>query len=187
MSSQEKSALQELIHYSRTEESIAKQKARMNWIKEGDQNTRFFLQSVKARINQNKILSLEKDGSILHEVNQIPHEAASYFQNLFIEPGSNPSMEDVSFIHKCISQTQTVFLTSNIMPEEIKATIFRMNADKAPRPNDFNARFFQKLWHIVGADVTYAVISFFESGKLLKELSHFNFTSIQGSKPHYNE
>ena len=124
---------------------MAKQKSRINWIREGDQNTKFFHQSVKARVNHNKILSLENNGTIIHDVDLIHHEAVSYFQCLFTEPVPAPALEDLQFIHKSISQIQADDLIRYVTPEEIKAQIFRMEADKSPGPDGFNAGFFQKL------------------------------------------
>ena len=40
---------------------MAKQKSKICWIQEGDQNTKFFHQCVKGRINQNKIVPLTKE------------------------------------------------------------------------------------------------------------------------------
>ena len=65
-----------------------------------------------------------------------------------------------------------------VRTEEIKETIFRMKPDKAPRPDGYNAFFFQKMWHIVGEDVVAAVRSFFHSGSLLKELNHTGLTLV---------
>lgn len=41
------------------EENIVKQKSRVNWIKKGDGNTRYFYNCCKGRWNTNKIISLE--------------------------------------------------------------------------------------------------------------------------------
>ena len=54
--------------------------------------------------------------------------------------------------------------------------VFRMNPDKAPGPDGFSTSFFQKFWHIVGDDVTLANSSFFDGGRLLKELNHTSLT-----------
>ena len=121
---------------------------------------------------------MERNGEIIHEVKLIHQETVSFFQNLFTESVSDNVLADLSFIHKSVSQSQAGELTRHITPEEIKGSIFRMKADKSPGPDGFNAGFFQKLWHIVGNDVIYAVTSFFESGKLLKEFNHTSLTLV---------
>jgi len=47
-----------------------------------------------------------------------------------------------------------------------------MDKFKAPRPDGFGTAFFQDRWHIVKDDVCRAVRSFFEDGKLLKQINH---------------
>ncbi|XP_021979838.1 uncharacterized protein LOC110875957 [Helianthus annuus] len=43
---------------------------------------------------------------------------------------------------------------------------------KLQGPDGFTAGFFKGAWHIVGSEVAEAVIDFFNSGKLLRELNH---------------
>ena len=61
---QEKQALCEFIEVSKAEESLLRQKSRIQWLAEGDQNTQFFHRVVRQRINRNKLVSLSlADGS----------------------------------------------------------------------------------------------------------------------------
>jgi len=62
--------------------------------------------------------------------------------------------------------------------KEIKASIFQMNPDKAPGPDGFNAFFFQKNWEIVKDSVIQAVLHFFRTGRILKQLNHTFLTLI---------
>ena len=57
---QEHLALSDLIRLSNAEESLLKQKSRNLWIAEGDSNSAYFHNCIKARINSNKILSLTR-------------------------------------------------------------------------------------------------------------------------------
>ena len=66
---EKKEAISKLAKYSSTEEALMHKKSRNLWIAQGDQNTAYFHNYVKARINQNKILSLTKeDNTRLFEV-----------------------------------------------------------------------------------------------------------------------
>ena len=51
-----------------------------------------------------------------------------------------------------------------------------MKLDKAPGLDGFSTSFFQRCWDIVGDDVIRAFTSFFEDGRLLKELNHTSLT-----------
>ena len=83
LKTQEKQALLELTHFSYAEESLLKQKSRNLWIAEGDSNSTYFHNCVKARINSNKILSITTaDDTVLHEMPQIHEEAIAYYWNL---------------------------------------------------------------------------------------------------------
>ena len=59
--------------------------------------------------------------------------------------------------------------------KEIKKAMFSINDSKAPGPDGFSSLFFKEAWSIVGCDVIEAVVSFFNSGCLLREI---NFTII---------
>ena len=57
------------------------QKARINWLKEGDNNTKFFHASVEGRRKRNKISILEKnDGSWCSSKGEIEKEIDKYFR-----------------------------------------------------------------------------------------------------------
>jgi len=54
---------------------------------------------------------------------------------------------------------------------EIKRTIFSMNRNKAPGPDGYSTGFFHKAWPIVENGVAEAILEFFVTGNLLREVN----------------
>lgn len=50
--------------------------------------------------------------------------------------------------------------------------------DKAPSVDGYPAKFFKKFWPVIGEDVIKAVIEFFDTGKLLKEINCTTVTLV---------
>ncbi|KAK4397728.1 hypothetical protein Sango_1248300 [Sesamum angolense] len=55
---------------------------------------------------------------------------------------------------------------------EVKAAVFQISNNKAPSPDGYTSCFFKKTWNIVGDLVCRAVIDFFKSGRMLRQLNH---------------
>ena len=69
------------------------------------------------------------------------------------------------------TQQNLDILNCEISHEEIKEALFSIDDYKAPGPDGFSSFFFFKVaWSIVGSDVINAVLSFFKSGSLLREI-----------------
>lgn len=86
--------------------------------------------------------------------------------------------EEVSFpdhlenlILLCITEEENATLRNIPIPEEIKATLFQMQDMKALGSDGFPFLFYKEFLHIIGEFVTQAVTSFFEVGKLPKEVN----------------
>ncbi|XP_039140432.1 uncharacterized protein LOC120277641 [Dioscorea cayenensis subsp. rotundata] len=67
----------------RQEETYWKQRARMNWIKEGDENTRFFHLVANGRRNRNFIPWVLRDNIRVDDIDGIGRTFTSYYQNLY--------------------------------------------------------------------------------------------------------
>ncbi|XP_019252836.1 PREDICTED: uncharacterized protein LOC109231644 [Nicotiana attenuata] len=53
-----------------------------------------------------------------------------------------------------------------------------INDNKAPRCDGYNSFFFQKTWHILGDEVTAAVIEFFNSADMCKAINYTTITMM---------
>ncbi|CDY18467.1 BnaA04g21200D [Brassica napus] len=79
----EKQALQTWNFLRGIEESYFRQRSRVNWLKEGDQNTTFFFRMVQTRMNFNFIRSfLLSSGVIISDPIQMSVHAVTHFQQI---------------------------------------------------------------------------------------------------------
>lgn len=84
---EEKIAYNQFLTLSRAEESLARQKSRINWLKLGDQCTSFFFKSVNDNRNKTKITSLVlDDSSITHDDVVIKDTFVNFYTNLLGRP-----------------------------------------------------------------------------------------------------
>jgi hypothetical protein len=70
-----------------------------------------------------------------------------------------------------LSSSQITSLDNQINDDEIQKVFFSLKDNKAPRPDDFNIGFFKEAWSIIGQDTLAVVWSFFNSGRLLKQVN----------------
>ena len=81
----------------------------------------------------------------------------------------------VSEVDGVVTPGMNIELMKPFVCEEIQKALFRMHPTKAPRPDGMSVLFFQKYWHIVGDDVSNAILDFLNSGRMLGSI---NFTHI---------
>jgi hypothetical protein len=103
--------------------------------------------------------------------------AHKYFEELF---KSNNGVYDpvLSLIQRKISHSDNDMLTSPVMKEEVRVTLFQMHPDKAPGPDGFNPAFFQHFWETCGDDMWRAVSLWLERGFFPSSLSETNICLI---------
>lgn len=92
--------------------------------------------------------------------------AISFYQKLLTSEGTSNCDELLSFIPTLVNQEQNDFLLRPPLEEEIKITVFSMDANSAPGPDGFPGLFFTHCWPIVKKEVVDAVLDFFHGGTL---------------------
>ena len=77
-----------------------------------------------------------------------------------------------------INQEQGLLLQAPYLETEVKRVIFDIPNNKTPGSDGFSSSFYKSCWDIVGEDVSKAIVSFLNSGKLLKEVNNTTITLI---------
>uniref|UniRef100_A0A2N9GI95 Reverse transcriptase domain-containing protein n=1 Tax=Fagus sylvatica TaxID=28930 RepID=A0A2N9GI95_FAGSY len=77
-----------------------------------------------------------------------------------------------------VTEEMNADLNRAFSPGEVVAALKQMAPLKAPGPDGLPPLFFQKYWHFIGDEVTEAVLTCLNSGKILKAINHTYITLI---------
>ena len=161
------------------EELFWSQKARVNWLREGDRNTQYFHACVKGRRNRNKILNIQReDGTWTKNEQEIGVEVEEYYQKLFTSPGGQCLEEILDGIPHSITDQINNNLTKAVDEKEVKKALFSMNPNKAPGPDGMSPLFFQKFWYLIKEYLVGPNQTSFHTGELIKSVNHTIFPLI---------
>jgi hypothetical protein len=87
-----------------------------------------------------------------------------FFKSLYeADPGVCPN-ELLDLVRVKISEEMNTQLCREFSGEEISNALFQMGPLKAPGPDGFPARFFQRQWEILKEDIIHVVKKFFSDG-----------------------
>lgn len=170
----ERSILIELHNIISRKEHFWKKRSRINWIKEGDQNTRIFHLSTLKHQENNSIQGINKVQAILTNDNEIVDEAVQLFSSLLSSDSflSKKDQEEIlASIPNLLQDHHNSMLKEIPTMHEINQALFSLPFDKAPGSDSFPTFFFQIYWEVVKGDVVKVVQEFFGARNLLKELN----------------
>ncbi|XP_074265722.1 uncharacterized protein LOC141588167 [Silene latifolia] len=130
--------------------SFLRQKTKTDWLKGGDDNTRFFHSQIKARQIHNNVLQItDSGGNTYYEHTDIEQAFLSYYQGLL------GTSTQTTKVHKPTVRT-----------------------GKSPGPDRFSSQLFKDTWDTVGPNVCAAVKDVFHSGKILRQINTTAITLI---------
>ncbi|KAL2248049.1 UNVERIFIED_CONTAM: hypothetical protein Sindi_2657200 [Sesamum indicum] len=160
---------------AKVEQIMLHQRAKMQWMKGGDQCSRIFFRKIAKRRVARRILQINDDNGTIHtEPEEIINEFVCYYQNLL---GGNRRQItlDIGFLRPwarhILSNEEVGHLILAFTPDDVKQAVFDIADDKAPGPDGYSSGFFKAAWPVVGQEVTKAVLEFFSTGKLLKQVN----------------
>jgi hypothetical protein len=141
--------------------------SRIAWLKEGDRNTKFFHRKAVWQARKKRIVALKyQDGVIQDTPTEMERLDTSYFQTVYNRDPSLHSSPVVGLFVEVISEETNENLCKPFSLEEVSDALFQIGPLKAPRPDGFPARFYQRNWDVLKEEIIQGVLKFFEFGQI---------------------
>ena len=161
----------ELIEKQKEEDFYWRQRAKEDWLKHGDQNSRYFHASANQKKKASMITEISDEWGAKWETEERIGDAfAKYFQDLFTSAGPRQMDSVLEKVDRRVSDMNNVLLKEFTI-EEVGIALNQMAPLKAPGLDGFSASFFQKYWAVIGNEVSRVILYFLNNGVLNKELN----------------
>ncbi|XP_074306200.1 uncharacterized protein LOC141641438 [Silene latifolia] len=176
----EKACAQEVIWMHKVRDDYLQQKAKIQWVLDGDDNTAYFHASIRKRRSRNKVYQVrDMNDKLCSKYDEIRNAFEEYYVSLL---GTSKQVTKVNKrvvqAGNCLNSQHCNLLMSHITSEEIKRAMFSIPGTKAPGPDGYSSQFFKDCWHIVGQEVCNAIKNVFHTGQLLKQCNNTVITLV---------
>lgn len=101
---------------------------------------------------------------------------------MFTSASTSSVQHVINHVHVVVTPDMNDMLLVEFTYDEVKRALFQMHPTKASGPDGMNPLFFQKYWHIVGTDVSNAVLDYINFGNILHGINFSHITLIPKRK-----
>nr|GEY36281.1 RNA-directed DNA polymerase, eukaryota, reverse transcriptase zinc-binding domain protein [Tanacetum cinerariifolium] len=133
------------------EEKLLAQKARIDWINDGDKNNAFFHKVIKGRRSRNMVHSIYDENGINFKGENVPKQFVKDFQQFL---GKADAVSDLNvsngLFYNSLSNEEASNMIKEVSDKEIKEALFDIGDNKSPGPDGYSSVFFKNAWDIIG-------------------------------------
>ena len=123
------------------EETFWRQKSHALYVKEGDNNTRFFQRLANSHRRANHIRSVEVDGVVYEDEPAMRAQVVQFYRDLYTETDTwRPTVDGLDFAS--IGEDDRLFLEREFSKEEVSQVLAEMEGDKALGPDGYTMALF---------------------------------------------
>ena len=163
------------------EEIMWRQRSRVQWLREGDRNTKFFHVRANQRKRRNGMEGLfDHNGQWVTGQKDIAQVTVQYFHSIFST--SHPTDAEMSAVLDQVSPKVTEEMNQALGKEftavEVGAALAQMGPTKAPGPDGMPPIFYRSFWPQIGTTVTQAVLECLNQGVSLQSINHTHLVLI---------
>ncbi|XP_062099761.1 uncharacterized protein LOC133805598 [Humulus lupulus] len=168
-------------NHARIYESFLRQKSKVNWLRYGDDNTAYFHACLKQRRASNRITSfVNESGQLIERFEDVLDHFVNHFQKIM----GSQSSASVPIQRSCLrfgyrsSLDHQIGLIKPFTRKEVEDALFSISSIKSPGPDEYGSGFFKAMWKDMGAEISEAILDFFERGMLPEEMNKATISLI---------
>ncbi|KAK4384265.1 hypothetical protein Sango_3077900 [Sesamum angolense] len=167
---------------TKLEQVMLRQRAKLEWLKGGDQCSKVFFRRWPLGGQISGFFQIaDDDGNEHTDPTFISSVFVDFFRGLLGGARTERAL-DLQYLRPwarhILTEEEAQAIIRLVTIDEVKSAIFNIEEDKAPGPDGFSSGFFKAAWPIIGEEVSKAIIDFFTTGCLLKQLNATLLTLI---------
>ncbi|GJV05507.1 hypothetical protein Tco_1343163 [Tanacetum coccineum] len=154
------------------QERFLMQKAKVEWLQLGNENTAYFHKVVKSQASRNQIDSITTSNGVCVDGDQVPLAFIDHYTAFLGQHGVTSHFNSTNLFCNQITNDIANHKVRDVFDQEIHDAVFAIGDNKAPDQDGYSFAFFKEAWDIISGDVSRSIKEFFTNGVLLKELNH---------------
>ncbi|GJT67715.1 hypothetical protein Tco_1019195 [Tanacetum coccineum] len=132
------------------QERFLKQKAKINWLREGDSNSAYFHKAVKSRVSRSRINAVTNSDGVNYENKQVPEAFIKHYEVFLGQAGTVQNLDTHNLFDVILDAGTALDMVRNVSAQEVKSAMFSMGNDKSLGPDGYTAAFFKEAWILWG-------------------------------------
>nr|GEZ10111.1 RNA-directed DNA polymerase, eukaryota, reverse transcriptase zinc-binding domain protein [Tanacetum cinerariifolium] len=166
------------------EEKFLYQQAKIEWLSDGDKNSRFFHVVLKGKNHRNIIDMVYDEKGERFKGSDVAEQFVKHFQSFLETAYHVEALPPNSLTVTKVTERDADNMVRPILDTKVKEDLFDISDNKAPGPDGYNSKFYKQAWNIGGKDVCGAVKEFFQKGKLHGEVNDTLITLVPKMNTH---
>nr|GEW43072.1 putative reverse transcriptase domain, reverse transcriptase zinc-binding domain protein [Tanacetum cinerariifolium] len=135
------------------EERFLQQKAKIQWLKEGDANLAYFHKVVKSHVSRSRIDTVTNSEGVVFDNNTVHVAFVKHYEMFLGQEGETSNFNYANLFNVRLNDQESQNMVREISNQEVKDAVFSIGDDKSPGPNGFTPAFFKEAWNIIANDV----------------------------------
>lgn len=168
----------DLLELLSQEEQYWLQKSKLNWLTQGERNTRYFHATAVMRNRRMRVTRLKNDrDEWIEDPTELRKLVTRFYRELYQDSDVDPPV-NMNLTYPELTIAEKDMLNRPINENEIYSTVSQPGAYKSPGHDGFLPIFYQRNWDIVGQAVVRFISNAFHERRFPSQMNHSYITLV---------